>query len=82
VGCKNCCFGAATGQTDEYPITAVISHTDEIVTHVTIDGELIETTPQHPFYTQERGWVYAGDLQVGVETVGIVRRLQKLLFRD
>jgi hypothetical protein len=34
---------------------------------LTIDGELIETTPEHPFYTAEDQWVTAGDLQMGDE---------------
>jgi hypothetical protein len=25
----------------------------------------IETTPEHPFYTWERGWVDAGELRIG-----------------
>lgn len=65
MGDKVLAYNAATGQTDEYPITAVLVHTDAVITDLTIDGEPIETTPQHPFYTQERGWVDAGDLQVG-----------------
>jgi hypothetical protein len=30
-----------------------------------IDGEPIETTPEHPFFVLLRGWVAAGDLNVG-----------------
>jgi hypothetical protein len=30
-----------------------------------IDGESLTTTPEHPFFTQERGWVAAGDLELG-----------------
>jgi hypothetical protein len=32
--------------------------------YLTIDGEVIETTPWHPFYTDE-GWTDAGDLEPG-----------------
>ncbi len=32
---------------------------------VNIDGERIETTPEHPFFTREYGWVAAGDLWKG-----------------
>ncbi|NJM05941.1 hypothetical protein HC891_06675 [Candidatus Gracilibacteria bacterium] len=35
------------------------------VVQLRIDGELITTTPEHPFFTLERGWVAAGDLQLG-----------------
>ena len=33
-----------------------------MLTHLTLDGERIDTTPEHPFYTEEQGWVNAGDL--------------------
>ena len=32
--------------------------------YLTIDGEVIETTPWHPFYT-DAGWEDAGDLEPG-----------------
>jgi hypothetical protein len=32
---------------------------------VTIGGELLETTPEHPFYTSDNEWVAAGELEVG-----------------
>jgi hypothetical protein len=48
-----------------YTITAVLIHTDPIIEYVTIDGEQVETTPEHPFYTLEHGWLPAGELWVG-----------------
>ncbi|MEM8532056.1 MAG: polymorphic toxin-type HINT domain-containing protein [Chloroflexota bacterium] len=48
-----------------FSVTDVIVHTDPTQVHLLIDGELLETTPEHPFYTLERGWVDAGDLWVG-----------------
>ncbi|HUG35094.1 MAG TPA: Hint domain-containing protein [Anaerolineales bacterium] len=33
-----------------YPVTDTIHHTDETIFHLTIDGETLETTPEHPFY--------------------------------
>ncbi len=38
---------------------------DPLTGTVVIDGEAIETTPEHPFYTVEHGWVLAKDLQSG-----------------
>lgn len=32
---------------------------------LTIDGEHIETTPEHPFFVLLRGWVAASALKVG-----------------
>lgn len=48
-----------------YPVTDTIHHTDETIVHLTIDGEELETTPEHPFYVEGEGWVNAEDLQVG-----------------
>jgi hypothetical protein len=44
----------------------VLIHKDLVLTEVLLDGEHIETTPHHPFYTQEKGWVYAGELKIGM----------------
>ena len=32
---------------------------------LSFDGEEIETTPEHPFYSLERGWIDAGELEPG-----------------
>jgi len=58
-------YDEATGATAPYPVTAVHAHPDPLITTVTIDGEAIETTPDHPFATQGRGWVPAADLHAG-----------------
>jgi RHS repeat-associated protein len=65
VGEKVLAYNENTGKTGSYPITAVLKHDDPIIVHLTLDGELIETTPEHPFYTQECGWVAAGNLKIG-----------------
>jgi hypothetical protein len=65
VGEKVLAYNETTGETGSYPITAVLKHDDPVIVHLTLDGEHIETTPEHPFYTQERGWVPAGNLKVG-----------------
>jgi hypothetical protein len=54
-----------------YPVTDTIHHTDAVIVHLTtscpkgIDGEELETTPEHPFYVEGKGWVETEDLQVG-----------------
>jgi hypothetical protein len=58
-------YDETTGETGEYEITDTISHEDPIIVHLTINGELIETTPEHPFYTSEGEWINAGELEVG-----------------
>ena len=58
-------YDEATDEHGLFPVTDVIVHTDPTQVHLLLDGELLETTPEHPFYTLERGWVDAGDLWVG-----------------
>lgn len=50
-----------------YYILAVtnVKETDEILHVSTSDGETIDTTTNHPFYVDSKGWVAAGDLEVG-----------------
>ncbi|OPX42923.1 hypothetical protein CLHUN_32470 [Ruminiclostridium hungatei] len=45
-------------------IEAYIRETTELV-HLTINGELIKTTFEHPFYVKDVGFVNAGELVVG-----------------
>lgn len=45
-----------------------IRETRELV-HLTINGELIKTTFEHPFYVKDVGFVNAGELQVGNEVL-------------
>ncbi|EFO79004.1 YD repeat-containing protein [Oscillochloris trichoides DG-6] len=59
-------YNEATGSTGAYTVTAVISHSDALQLQLTIDGETLETTPDHPFLVLLRGWVKAGDLQPGM----------------
>jgi hypothetical protein len=48
------------------------------LTELIINGEWIETTPEHPFYVEGKGWIDAEDLQIGDQirqadgTTGIV----------
>ena len=57
-------YNEALDATGVYTVTVIWVHVDETLVHITIDGERIETTPEHPFYTQAQGWVPAGDLAV------------------
>ncbi|MEZ4658330.1 MAG: polymorphic toxin-type HINT domain-containing protein [Caldilineaceae bacterium] len=54
-------------ETGVYTVTAVWAHEDPVVVNLTIDGELIETTPEHPFLTTDGQWMAAGELAVGAE---------------
>lgn len=63
-------YDEETGITGEYAVTDTISHEDDQIAYVTINGEEIETTPWHLFYTSE-GWVEAGELEVGDAIVSL-----------
>jgi hypothetical protein len=36
-----------------------------VIVYLTLEEEVLETTPNHPFYTAEGEWVAAGVLQIG-----------------
>src|SRR5579871_532393 len=65
VGDKVLAYDETTGKTGYFAVTAAFSHLDVQTEDLTIDNEKVETTPEHPFYTQERGWVKAADLKIG-----------------
>ncbi len=45
-----------------------VSEATELI-HLNIDGEEIITTPAHPFYVKDKGFVLAGDLEEGTTLV-------------
>ncbi|CAG0926683.1 partial putative deoxyribonuclease RhsB, partial [Thermoflexales bacterium] len=81
VGDQVLAYDETSSTTGVYTVTAVLQHEDPVVTYLVIDGERIETTPEHPFYTQERGWVAARDLWIGAHvrkadgTLGVVESI-------
>jgi RHS repeat-associated protein len=46
-------YNEATGETGEYLVTATIAHHDPTVVYLTISGETLTTTAEHPFYTTD-----------------------------
>ncbi|MEM7128871.1 MAG: RHS repeat-associated core domain-containing protein [Chloroflexota bacterium] len=69
-------YNEKTGKFGWYPVTATFAHLDPEIVLLTIDGEVIETTPEHPFMIMEAApwlavsqvderWVAAGNLSVG-----------------
>lgn len=58
-------YNEATGETGEYLVTATIAHHDPTVVYLTISGETLTTTADHPFYTTDGEWIEAADLSVG-----------------
>ena len=60
-------YNYETGETELKEVLNVwVKETDEILHVSTSDGETtIDTTTNHPFYVEEKGWVAAGDIEVG-----------------
>ena len=52
-------------------VETFVRETNELV-HLTINDELIQTTPDHPFYVKNRGFVNAVELQIGDELLDSV----------
>ncbi len=64
-------YNEATGETGEYLVTATIAHHDPTVVYLTISGEMLTTTAEHPFYTTDGEWIDAGELPLGAEIVAL-----------
>ncbi len=60
-------YNEAGDEISFYPVAALISHVDPVIVQMVIAGEMIETTPEHPFYTADGEWIKAMELQVGDE---------------
>jgi hypothetical protein len=58
-------YDPQTGETGPHTVTAVMVNTDPAIEHLRLDTGSIETTPNHPFFTADRGWVQAGSLAIG-----------------
>jgi RHS repeat-associated protein len=58
-------YDPTTGKTGPHTVTAVMVNQDPATEHLALDTGSIETTPNHPFFTADRGWVLAGDLKIG-----------------
>jgi RHS repeat-associated protein len=65
-GDKVLAWNEANNAIGYYPVTDVLVHEDETLVELVIDGEWIETTPEHPFYTEEEGWLPAEALAFGM----------------
>jgi hypothetical protein len=48
-----------------FHVTAVHAQQHATTLDVTISGEVIHTTTEHPFYVPDQGWVAAGALAIG-----------------
>jgi RHS repeat-associated protein len=59
----------ATRQIVQERVTAVMPHSDDSIAVLTLENGVVITTPDHPFYTVEAGWLEAGLLFPGMHVV-------------
>jgi pretoxin HINT domain-containing protein len=59
-------WNSKDGTISYHEVTATLTHFDEVLTELIIDGEWIETTPEHPFFTEEKGWLPASELRTSM----------------
>ena len=65
VGDQVMAYDPRTGETTPHVVTAVMVNLDPATELLVTDAGPIETTPNHPFFTTDRGWVEAGELAIG-----------------
>ncbi|HPH98642.1 MAG TPA: polymorphic toxin-type HINT domain-containing protein [Anaerolineaceae bacterium] len=81
VGDRVLAYDEGARSTGYYTVIDKLAHEDQQLVNLVIDGEEIETTPEHPFYTMEEGWVPAGSLWMGAHilqadgTNGIIQEI-------
>ena len=54
-----------TGEQEYKEVVQVFENEANELVHLTVNGEEIVTTPKHPFYVPQRGWISAIDLKAG-----------------
>jgi hypothetical protein len=64
-------FDFETGEVVVREIKTIFQREAIQLVQLTVDGDLIEATMEHPFWVSGRGWVEAGHLEVGMELWGI-----------
>ena len=54
-----------TGETALKEVVQLFRNETEEWVHITVNGETITCTPEHPFYSPAKGWINAIDLRAG-----------------
>lgn len=90
VGDKVLSKNEETGEQAYKEVTHLYRNDKEIIYELTIGDQVIETTDNHPFWVEGKGWVLAVDLQVGdklqqsngntltIDTIKIVKHDEKV----
>ena len=66
IGSRVYSFDAASGKYSYKEVTQLISGSSDCLIKININGEIIESTPNHPFFT-ENGWRAAEKLKSGMK---------------
>ncbi len=72
-----------TGEKGLKKVTNVFVNETSVIVRVFVEDEEIETTPTHPFWVIGKGWVAAGDMEVGDKVYlysGEGREIKELKF--
>jgi hypothetical protein len=67
VGDRVLAWHETLGETGYYTVTGAYTDVHEVLVSLTIDGEALTTTPEHPFLETDGQWTPAGELTVGDE---------------
>ncbi|WP_442950074.1 polymorphic toxin-type HINT domain-containing protein [Paenibacillus sp. Aloe-11] len=65
VGNKVLSKNEETGEQAYKEVTHLYRNEKEIIYELTVGNQVIETTDNHPFWVEGKGWLLAADLQVG-----------------
>jgi hypothetical protein len=61
-----------TGRSRLRRVTGLFAERADRILHISVAGAVIQVTPEHPFYSPDKGWTDAGHL----------RKSDRLLVRD
>jgi hypothetical protein len=65
VGDKVLSKDEATGEVAYKEVTATFNHETDEIYNIQVGGQTIESTFNHPFYVEGKGWTFVKDLKVG-----------------
>ena len=58
-------YDSESGKRKYKRVTKLFCNSSNQLVYISIDGEIIKTTLEHPFYVENVGWMRAGDLEQG-----------------
>ncbi|WP_329959303.1 polymorphic toxin-type HINT domain-containing protein [Paenibacillus athensensis] len=65
VGDKVLSKNEETGEVAYKEVTATFNHETDEIYNIQVGGQTIESTYNHPFYVEGKGWTFVKDLKVG-----------------